>query len=191
MKFNIKDGQITLTEWFYSDIEARELFKELRATLNWQQDEIKIFGKVHLTPRLQAWYADEGKSYSYSGLKMRSNQWTPLLQAIKLNLEQRTGHEFNSVLANLYRTGQDSNGWHSDNEKELGINPVIASLSFGESRIFKLKHRKDRSQKLNIPLHNGSLLLMQGETQHNWLHTIAKTKRQIKERINLTFRYIH
>ena len=191
MKFNIKDGQIDLIDSYYSAGQAREIFTILRKTLNWQQDEIRIFGKVHLTPRLQAWYADEGKSYSYSGLQMLPNQWTPLLQSIKLNLEQHTGHQFNSVLANLYRTGQDSNGWHSDNEKELGTNPVIASLSFGESRIFKLKHRKDRSQKLNIPLHNGSLLLMQAETQHHWLHTIAKTKRQIKERINLTFRYIH
>jgi len=149
-----------------------------------------MFGKKHKIPRLQAWYADTDKDYSYSGIKLKNNDWDEKLLEIKSKIENQTQLSFNSVLANLYRDGADSNGWHSDDEKELGRNPVIASLSLGEPRFFHLRRKADRKNKQKILLENGSLLVMKGAMQHFWQHQIAKTKKQKKARINLTFRYI-
>ena len=116
--------------------------------------------------------------------------FTPTLFDIKSKIEKRLNSQFTSCLLNLYRNGQDSNGWHADNEKELGLNPVIASLSLGAERVFHMKHRNDKKEKLKINLTNGSLLVMRGKTQHHWLHQIPKTRKKVEERINLTFRII-
>ena len=121
---------------------------------------------------------------------MQPLPFTQILRQLKSELEIFSGEQFNSCLANLYRDGQDSNGWHADDEEELGINPVIASVSLGESRYFHLRHKSDHNKKEKLLLHSGSLLLMKGSTQHNWQHHVPKTKRKIGPRINLTFRYI-
>lgn len=157
--------------------------------LNWEGSEIKIFGKIYQTPRLEAYYSERGKYYSYSGKQLQINLFTPSLTKLKLQLEQDFELEFNSVLANLYRDGKDSNGWHADNEKELGKNPVIASLSFGSERRFDLKHNFTK-EKLAFNLKEGSLLIMGGEMQHYWKHQIAKSSKIFSPRINLTFRNI-
>jgi len=139
---------------------------------------------------LTALFGNDGKSYSYSNIIMYPKPWNLLLQKIKLYVESITDTNFTTVLLNYYRDGNDSNGWHADNEKELGINPVIASLSFGAERVFQLKHNTDKEQKKNIILEHGSLLLMKGTTQHFWKHQIPKTAKPIGSRINLTFREI-
>lgn len=191
MKIILENAELIYYENFYSSEESKKIFKDLRESLAWKQDKIKLFGKTHDVPRLQAWYGDKDKNYSYSGIKMNPNDWTNSLLQLRLDIEQKTGAKFNSVLANLYRNGNDSNGWHADDEKELGKNPVIASLSFGESRKFKMKHKSAKDLKYDIVLKDGSLLLMKGTTQHFWKHTITKTKHRIGERINLTFRLVY
>nr|WP_294937740.1 alpha-ketoglutarate-dependent dioxygenase AlkB [uncultured Flavobacterium sp.] len=186
----LPDADIEYFPGFFSESEAHALFQRLHSEIPWQQDTITIFGKKHLQPRLTALFGNNGKNYTYSNITMQPHPWNELLLAIKAKVEETTGHEFTSVLLNLYRDGKDSNGWHADNEKELGINPVIASLSFGEERVFQLKHNLLKEQKQNIRLENGSLLLMKGTTQHFWKHQIPKTAKPIKHRINLTFRTI-
>lgn len=184
------DGEVFLYENFYNRIEANGLFIALQKEIDWKQESIKIFGKEKQLPRLTAWYGDEGKSYTYSGLENIPIPFSGQLITIKEKLESFTKYSFNAALLNFYRTSTDSMGWHSDNEKELGINPVIASLSFGGSRVFQLKHKVDKASKQNITLNTGSLLLMKGSTQHNWLHQVPKTVKPIEARINITFRNI-
>lgn len=186
----IDHGKLIYYPAFYSPKIADEYFLVLNDSLQWRQDQINMFGKVHQVPRLQAWYGDPGMHYAYSGIKLEALEWQKDLFDIKSDIQNISNFNFNSVLANLYRDGSDSNGWHADNEKELGINPVIASISFGEERVFQMKHKYDKRSKLNITLEHGSLLLMLGETQHYWLHQIAKSKKVTTERINLTFREI-
>ena len=157
--------------------------------LYWETGFIKIFGKNHQIPRLQAWYADQNIEYRYSGKKLNRHDWNGILLEIKQNIEHITSHKFNSVLANLYRDGNDSMGLHADDEKELGINPVIASLSLGETREIYFKH-KNKKLNLIIPQASGQLIVMHGKTQEYWKHEIKKTKKIKKPRINLTFRNI-
>ena len=157
--------------------------------LYWETGFIKIFGKNHQIPRLQAWYADQNIEYRYSGKKLNRHNWNATLLEIKLNIEHVTSHKFNSVLANLYRDENDSMGLHADDEKELGMNPVIASLSLGESRDIYFKHKNIKTS-LNIPQTSGQLMVMHGQTQKYWKHEIKKTKKPKKPRINLTFRNI-
>ena len=164
-------------------------FESCLHDLNWETGFIKIFGKTHQIPRLQAWYADNGINYTYSGKKLQRHNWNNTLIEIKGKIESITSFKFNSVLANLYRDGNDSMGLHSDDEKELGKNPVIASLSLGESRDIYFKHKNNKSN-LIIPQINGQLLVMYGKTQEYWKHEIKKTKKLKKPRINLTFRNI-
>ncbi|MDA9774259.1 alpha-ketoglutarate-dependent dioxygenase AlkB [Saprospiraceae bacterium] len=187
---DIPNGKMDYYPLFITATESKEFMRILKAEVSWKQDEIKMFGKIHQVPRLQAWYGDENLAYSYSGIKMEPEKWHPLLAKIKKQIEEKTGFEFNSVLVNLYRDGQDSNGWHADNERELGINPVIASVTLGEERFFHIKHRKIQEQRKKLKLENGSLLVMHGTMQHHWLHQIAKTKREVGVRLNLTFRKI-
>lgn len=189
-KLKIKDGELYYDRFFFSNIEANKYFNLLKKEIQWQQDNIKIFGKIYLQPRLTALYANNNKSYSYSNIKMQPITFTPTLFDIKSKIEKRINSQFTSCLLNLYRNGQDSNGWHADNEKELGLNPVIASLSLGAERVFHMKHRNDKKEKVKINLTNGSLLVMRGRTQHHWLHQIPKTRKKVGERINLTFRII-
>ncbi len=187
---NLPDAEIIYYPHFFDKKEADAIFDELTNEIPWQQDDIKVFGKIHPQPRLTALFGNEGKPYSYSNIKMQPHPWSLLLQKIKSHIESVTNTNFTTVLLNQYRDGKDSNGWHADNEKELGINPVIASVSFGTERTFQLKHNKDKTQKKNIILEHGSLLLMKGTTQHFWKHQIPKTAKPIGSRINLTFRYI-
>ena len=170
--------------------EKKDLwFKSCLHDLNWETGFIKIFGKTHQIPRLQAWYADNEIEYTYSGKKLQRHNWNNLLLEIKEKIENITSFKFNSVLANLYRDGNDSMGLHSDDEKELGKKPVIASLSLGESREIYFKH-KNKKLDLMIPQASGQLMVMHGKTQEYWKHEIKKTKKIKKPRINLTFRNI-
>ena len=188
MLSNLPDADIIYMPHFYKREEADAVFKALLKEIPWQQDDIRIFGTVHAQPRLTALFGD-GKPYSYSNIIMHPKPWTSLLSNIKKQVENACEANFNTVLLNLYRDGKDSNGWHSDNEKELGTNPVIASLSFGAERFFHLKHHS-LNFKQTILLEHGSLLLMKGTTQHFWKHQIPKTAKPIGQRINLTFRSI-
>lgn len=186
----LPDADIAFYPVFFNQQESDRLLTELTQTIDWRQDWITIYGRSLPQPRLTAWYADPGKSYTYSGITMVPAAWTPLLLELKTNVEAVSGVAFNSVLLNLYRDGQDSMGWHSDDEAELGPNPVIASFSLGGTRRFMLRHRQQRSLKHQLELTSGSLLLMQASTQHYWQHQIPKTKRPVAPRINLTFRVI-
>jgi alkylated DNA repair dioxygenase AlkB len=188
--FNLPDAEIIYYPNFILEEKANTLFQELLENTPWQQDKITVYGKKHLQPRLTALYGNEGKPYSYSNITMQPHQWSLPLQEIKLLVETVSETNFTTVLLNCYRNGNDGNGWHADNEKELGVNPIIASLSLGTERNFQLKHNLDNSQKKNIILENGSLLLMKGTTQHFWKHQVPKTTKIIGPRINLTFRVI-
>lgn len=175
---------------FFSPEEAAHYFQVFNNTIAWQQDPITVFGKTYMQPRLTALYSIDSQDYSYSGITMHPHPMTPELTDILTRIKAVCKTDFTSVLLNCYRDGQDSNGWHADNEKELGTNPVIASVSFGAERFFHLKHRKIKEEKHKMVLHNGSLLLMEGSMQHHWLHQIAKTAKPVGPRINLTFRKI-
>lgn len=186
--FDWPDSEISYLPNFISPEESQLIFEELMKSINWKQDDIKVFGKIYPQPRLTALYGDSEKSYSYSNLTLHPNEWTPLLLKLKEKVETSSQTEFTTVLLNLYRDGQDSNGWHADNEKELGENPIIASMSFGAERYFHLKHNTIKEHSHKILLENGSLLLMKGTTQHFWKHQIPKTRKPLEPRINLTFR---
>lgn len=188
--FQVPDAEIDYYPNFIDSERASELFSKLLAEVAWQHDSITIFGKTYPQPRLTALYGNEGKPYSYSNLKMHPHLWTPLLLQIKAEVEAICQVSFTTVLLNYYRDGNDSNGWHADNEKELGVNPVIASVSLGASRRFHLRHNSSKTEKLQLTLTSGSLLVMQGTTQHFWKHQLPKTTKIIGPRINLTFRII-
>ena len=186
----LTDGEILWVRHFYEPAKCEQLYKELHSQIPWQQDQIRIAGKPQTIPRLQAWFGDKGLDYTYSGLTMTPNPWPALLKQIKQDIEQYSDSHFNSMLANLYRNENDSVGWHADNEKELGTNPVIASLSLGGSRDFLLKHNQHPDKKLSITLNDGDLLIMKGPIQHFWTHAIPKRTQPCEPRINLTFRKI-
>ena len=183
-------GEAYLYPNFFSRAECAAYFKDLQDNIDWKQEPVKIFGREVMQPRLTAWYGDNGKPYSYSGITMSPKAWTPTLQLIKEKIEQVARVQFTSALLNLYRDGKDSMGWHRDNEKELGVNPVIGSVSFGAARIFKLRDYNDKSVSKEMELGDGSFLLMRGETQHYWEHQVAKTSKEVGVRINITFRVI-
>lgn len=187
---NLPNADITYFPSFFENNIAKGIYDELLHGIPWHQDNIKVFGKMHAQPRLTALFGNDSKPYSYSNITMQPHPWNLLLQKIKSHVESVVETQFTTVLLNYYRDGRDSNGWHADNEKELGQNPVIASLSFGCERIFQLKHNTIPALRKNILLENGSLLVMKGETQHYWKHQIPKTNRPIEGRINLTFRVI-
>ena len=175
---------------FFTNEEADILLEKLLTETPWQHDEITIFGKKIFQPRLTCLFGNEGKPYSYSGLTMNPNPWNHTIMHIKNEIEQIINQNFTTVLANLYRNEKDSNGWHADNEKELGRNPVIASVSFGEVRKFQIKHNTNKNIKLNLNLNHGSLLVMKEGSQINYKHQIPKATQPKKNRINLTFRTI-
>ncbi|WP_047244731.1 alpha-ketoglutarate-dependent dioxygenase AlkB family protein [Maribacter thermophilus] len=188
----LPDSEIFYCPEFLNKKVADDFFKHLRANTPWQQDDIKVFGKVYAQPRLTALYANNNKPYSYSNITMRPHLFTPELTELKKKIEQEQycPYKFTTCLLNLYRNGKDSNGWHADNEKELGKNPVIASLSLGADRLFHLKHNTVPDLKHTWVLQHGSLLVMKGKTQHFWKHQVPKTSKPVGERINLTFRII-
>lgn len=188
--FDLQDAAIEYYPCFFSFEKANELFEKLKTEIPWQQDLITVYGKTHPQPRLTALFGNDGKTYTYSNILMQPHKWNPLLMYIKNEIEEICQENFTTVLLNLYRSGKDSNGWHADNEKELGRNPMIASVSLGAERSFHLQHNTMKESKLKINLEHGSLLLMKGTTQHFWKHQIPKTTKPIAERINLTFRII-
>ena len=186
----LPDSSITYFPSFLEPAEADSYFKLFKKKIPWRQDDIKVFGKIYPQPRLTALFGNNAKPYSYSNITMQPHEFTDELLEIKEKIENKTSVVFTTCLLNLYRDGKDSNGWHADDEKELGQNPVIASITLGQERFFHLKHKKKKDLKQKLLLKHGSLLLMEGETQHHWLHQIPKTTRNIGERINLTFRVI-
>jgi alkylated DNA repair dioxygenase AlkB len=181
-------GETKLVQDFFSLKLADHYFQKLQNSLDWKQEPIRIFGKMVMQPRLTALYGDEGRPYGYSGIFMIPKPWTTELNEMKVRLLDFTGVEFTHVLCNYYRNGQDSMGWHRDNEAVLGKNPSIASVTFGATRIFQIRHYDTKNHKLEIPLTHGSLLLMTGESQHHWEHQLPKTKKILGSRVNLTFR---
>lgn len=184
------NGELYLIREFYPSERADSFFQILLNELDWRQEQILIYGRHVGVPRLMCWYGDPGMHYHYSGTDHSPTQWTENLLRIKADIERACAAEFNSVMANLYRDGRDSMGCHADDEKELGINPQIASLSLGERRLMRFRHKKTR-QKLELELGHGDLLLMAGELQHHWHHELPKTRQPKKARINLTFRRIY
>lgn len=184
------DGEVYFYPALFTPEESDQLYKALIENIEWKQEPVFIMGKEIMQPRLTAWYGDADKAYSYTGITMKPHTWTPELLIIKERIEQVAAHTFTSVLLNYYRDGKDSMGWHRDNEKELGNNPVIGSVSFGVSRHFHLKHRTDKNLRAKILLTHGSFLLMKGATQHHWYHSIPKELKVAEGRINLTFRTI-
>lgn len=173
---------------FIPKLEADRYFNLFTETIPWRQDHVKVFGKVYPQPRLTALHSMEPKSYTYSGLTLHAEPMTEELLTLIAAIQNVSKSVFNCVLLNLYRDGRDSNGWHADNEKELGKHPQIASISFGANRSFHIKHRKMKSEKYKLDLQHGSLLLMEGAMQEHWLHQISKTAKPVGPRINLTFR---
>ncbi|MBI2803557.1 MAG: alpha-ketoglutarate-dependent dioxygenase AlkB [Planctomycetes bacterium] len=176
-------GTLDYDDAFFDRAEADALFARLRDDTPWRQERSRL-GPF---PRLTAWYADPGLTYSYSGVTHEALAWTATLLAIRRRVEAAAMTPFNSVLLNYYRDGQDSIGYHADNESELGKNPVIASISLGAVRQFVLKHGAT-GDKLHFDLASGSLLVMGGTCQHHWVHMVPKTKQFVDGRINLTFR---
>ncbi|MFH6768208.1 alpha-ketoglutarate-dependent dioxygenase AlkB [Gaetbulibacter aquiaggeris] len=190
INLNLKDADVVYYPNFFNSELSNYYFKTLLKNIEWQQDTITLFGKTHLQPRLTALYANNNLPYSYSNIIMYPKTFNQELAQIKETIEKLLDVSFTSCLANLYRNGQDSNGWHADDEKELGQHPIIASVTFGIERIFHLKHKNESNHKAKIILQNGSLLVMKGSTQKYWLHQLPKTNKDIGERINLTFRII-
>lgn len=189
---NAPNADIQYIPDFFSKQKSDLMLKSLIKKIKWRQNTIQFYGKRSLVPRLEAWYGDVGKSYSYSGIQMDPMPWSKELVEIKQAIERQTKFFFNSVLVNYYRDGQDRVAWHSDDEKELGRNPVIGSVSFGAERKFKLRHKKYQKNgcRIEIKLEHGSFLLMKGETQHHWVHEIPRTALAIGPRVNLTYRFI-
>lgn len=169
---------------------ADALFAALLAGVAWETHRIRLFGRDVDSPRLSCWIGDPGTAYVYSRTRFEPHPWPPALAGLRERLARETGVAFNSVLANRYRDGRDAMGWHSDDEPELGAQPVIASVSLGATRRFVLKHRRDPACKFAIDLGHGSLLVMRGDTQSSYRHALPRTARPVGERINLTFRRI-
>lgn len=189
-KLNLKEAEVSYYRNFLTQEQANEYILTLLKELDWQQHYIKIFGKTHPQPRLTALYAENDDSYTYSGLSLKPLKFHPVLKELQEKLAEVSETEFTHCLANLYRDGSDSMGLHADDEKELGKNPVIASISLGASRKFRLKHRNLKEERMDLILEHGSLLLMQGTTQHYWKHELPRTRKPVGPRINLTFRKI-
>jgi alkylated DNA repair dioxygenase AlkB len=174
---------------FISDEYASSLLDELWEGIDWLQQEIMLFGKARLQPRLTAWCSDPGVEYSYSGLHLAHKPWQRALAELRDTLQVKTGHSFNSVLLNAYRDGRDSMGWHADDESELGTEPCIASVSLGATRRFRLRPTVG-GPSIGLDLEHGSLLMMSGSSQADWRHCIPRTRREVGLRVNLTYRLI-
>lgn len=190
-KLDMQDGEVFYLPSLKLPAADSTLLQRFIAETPWRQEHVVVWGKRHPQPRLVAWYGDSDRSYTYSGIHLVPLPWTDLLMQVRAIVEKAADFSFNSVLLNYYRDQRDSMGFHSDDEPELGKNPVIASLSIGEQRTFIMKHkiRKDVAP-VRLPLQSGSLLIMKGATQHNWKHGIDKESRRCAQRVNLTFRQI-
>lgn len=182
------DGSATFHDWVLGDRAHLDVLDRLVDTLAWEQRHLTMFGRRVAEPRLSAWYGDEG--YTYSGVTLEPRSMTRDLDELKKLCEEISGTTFNSVLVNHYRNGDDSMGWHADDEPELGPSPIIASLSLGATRRFRFRHRRTR-EIVEQDLTGGSLLVMSGACQSAWMHAVPKQKRITEARVNLTFRFIH
>lgn len=188
-RLELPDGEGMLYRRAFAPADSARLFAVLQRETTWRRHVITLYGRAVASPRLSAWYGDPGAVYSYSGLRLEPVPWTPTLEMLRERVEELAAARFNSVLLNLYRDGQDSMGWHSDDEPELGRNPVIASVSFGAARRFLLQHKKQRL-RVELLLEDGDVLVLGGATQHYWRHQLPKTRQPVGSRINLTFRAI-
>ena len=186
----LPDAEIFYDPNFYNAEQADDLYKKLVELPHWQHEKIKMFGKEVFQPRLTALFGLPNLEYSYSGIRMKTIDFPDFLNKVRLQVEKASQEKYNACLANFYRDGKDSMGWHADDEKELGQNPAIASVSFGAERNFQLKHKK-LTLRHKIDLKHGSLLVMKGPTQHFWKHQLPKRKKIDSGRINLTFRKIY
>jgi alkylated DNA repair dioxygenase AlkB len=189
-RLDLPDADVVLHEHFFDLADSVRLYSELITSTAWRQQTIRFYGREQPIPRLTAWHGDTGRSYTYSGITMDAADWTPTLLEIKQAIESVCEEAFNSVLLNQYRGGRDSVAWHSDDELELGPNPIIGSVSLGATRWFSLRHKERRELTDKIELTDGSLLVMKGPTQRFWQHQVPKTTRPVDPRINLTFRRI-
>lgn len=189
IQVDMPDADLKYYPHFIPPEQTNAIMRTLQESIDWRQEQITLYGKTFDVPRLQAWYGDETAGYQYSNLTLSPLPWIPILSELKLKCERACECHFNSVLANFYRNGQDGMGRHADNEAELGEQPVIASISFGELRNLDFYHNISKN-KVRVPLADGSLLVMRGATQKCWQHGVAKSKKLMAPRINLTFRYI-
>ena len=186
---NHQNLDIILDKFFLNQSDANNLYERCLNDISWQSSAIIMFGRKIDVPRLECWYGDYGCEYTYSGKSLKRFEFPNFLLDLRMLIEKKVNSNFNSVLANLYRDGQDSMGWHADDEKELGNEPVIASISLGENRPIIFQNKKTK-EKVTFDQPHGSLLVMQGKTQDHWKHAINKSKKIDKPRINLTFRNI-
>lgn len=189
-RWALPDAELALWPAAFDTATADRCYAELHAGIEWRDEELLIFGRRRAVPRRVAWHGDPGARYRYSGTTHEPQPWTPMLAAIRDRVARLAGHPFNAVLLNLYRDGRDGMGWHADDEPELGAEPVIASVSFGAERRFRLRHRHRPDARLDLVLPHGSLLLMAGPMQRHWVHALPKTATPVGARINLTFRRI-
>jgi alkylated DNA repair dioxygenase AlkB len=176
------------TDW--RSFEKEKLNEIQFLNIGWHHDAIRMYGKDVFLPRYSAWHGDSDKPYTYSGLTLNPKPWNPVLLEIKQKIEFPSSAEFNSVLLNWYRDGSDYIGWHADAERELGKNPIIGSVNFGATRTFQIRRIDDETEKVSFPLSHGTVLIMMGELQHFWHHSVPKEKKVTRSRINLTFRKI-
>lgn len=188
--FDLPDAQVRLVRGWLEPPAADALMAGLLDQVPWEVHRIRLFGREVASPRLSCWIGDADAAYRYSGTRFQPRPWLPALAALRERLESELARPFNSVLANRYRSGADAMGWHSDDERELGPGPLIASVSLGATRRFLLRHRGDPAQRLALDLEQGSLLLMGDQTQRYWKHALPRTARPVGERINLTFRQV-
>tara|TARA_B100000575_G_scaffold240473_1_gene203233 strand:+ start:1303 stop:1911 length:609 start_codon:yes stop_codon:yes gene_type:complete len=192
---NILRDKYELNIFYFPNFLSKEksdiLYKKLHSDIPWQKYKIKIFGKTYDQPRLTSFHSIGNKNYDYSQIGIKNNIMTKDLKGLLNRIHEKTNYRFNSVLLNLYRDGMDSNGWHSDNEPELGNDPKIASITLGQERFFHIRHKKKKNLKYKILLKHGSLLIMGEKSQTDWVHQIPKTKKKINARVNLTYRYIY
>lgn len=188
-RFDLRDADVRLAR-FCDPATAATWFTRLHAEIPWEHHRLRLFGRQIDAPRLSCWIGDAGTAYTYSRVRFEPQAWTPALGQLRGQLCTLLGEQYNSALCNLYRDGRDAMGWHSDAEPELGSEPVIASLSFGATRRFRLRHRRDPDARLELDLESGSLLYMAGATQKNYRHDLPRMARVAEPRINLTFRRI-
>jgi alkylated DNA repair dioxygenase AlkB len=187
----LPDADLEFFPQLFTNAESDRFLELLLSEIPWEQDSIVYYGKRHNLPRLTCWFGDPGTRYTYSNIAKDPRPWTPPLRDVRKRVEAASRHHFNSVLLNLYRSGEDAVSWHQDDEPELGESPTIASLSFGSNRVFQMRHvlRVELPRK-DIVLSHGSLLIMRGQTQQCWKHQIPRTMKPVGPRVNLTFRHI-
>ena len=186
-RLDLPDAEVLHWPRAFDAAQADTLLARLRVETDWQQEHVTLFGVRRPVPRLVAWHGDPGTTYRYSGIVHEPRPWTDALLEVRAVAERLTGHAYDSVLLNLYRDGRDAMGWHADDERELGPEPAIASVSFGATRRFRLRHRRGLAATA-VELAHGSLLSMAGPTQRHYVHAVPRTARAVGERVNLTFR---